>query len=64
MKFVCEGLGAHSLWKSDLVKVPASFDYSVLFLLPKEQAVSCYGCLFNSFSTGGWVARQLRTLRI
>ena len=44
MKFVCEGLSAPCLWKSDLVK---SFDLSVLFLLSKEQAASCYGCFLG-----------------
>ena len=38
LKFVYEGFRAHSLWKSDLVKSLASFDYSVFFLLPKEEA--------------------------
>ena len=46
MKFVCEELSANSLWKSDLVKDLVSFDYSVLFLLSKERAAPCYGCLF------------------
>ena len=56
MKFVCERLSVHNLWKSDLVKGLASFDYSVLILLPKEHSASCYGCVFNSFSaTVGWI---------
>ena len=41
-----------------------SFDYSVLFLLPKEKAASRYGCLFNSFTAKGWVAREPRTMDI
>ena len=40
MKFVCEGLSAHSLWRSDLAKGLVSFIHSVLFLLP--QKTSCF----------------------
>ena len=64
MKFVCEGPNAHNLGKSDLMKSVVSFDYSVLFLLPKEQAASCHGCLFNTFSARSCVARELRRLHI
>ena len=64
MKFECEGLSAPNLWKSDFVKRLATFDYSVLFLLPKEHAASCYSCLFNSFSAKCRVARELMTLHI
>ena len=53
MNFVCGGLRAHSLWKSDLLKGLASFDYSVLFLLPKEQAASYDGSLFKGFIARG-----------
>ena len=48
--------------KSDRVKGRARFDYSVLFLLPKEKTASCCGCVFNSFSASGWLARELKTL--
>ena len=34
-KFVSDGPNVHSLWILDVVKNLASFDYSVLFLLPK-----------------------------
>ena len=62
--FVCEQLTAHSLWKSVLVKDLVSFENSALFLFSKEQAASCYACLFYSFSARRWVARELRTLKI
>ena len=42
----------------------ASFDYAVLFNLPKTVAVDCYQHLFQSFSSRGWVARQLRNVHI
>ena len=63
-KIVCQGLSAHSLLKLNLVKGLASFHFCVLFLIPKEQAASSYGCLFNSFSDRGGVARELRTLHL
>ena len=58
--FICNGLSARCLWKSDLVKGLASYDYCVFFELPKEQASSCYGCLFNRLSVRGWFAKELR----
>ena len=42
----------------------ASFDYSVLFKLPKTVAVDCYQHSFQSFSSRGWVARELRNVHI
>ena len=62
MKFVCEGVSAHSVWKSDWVKGRALFEFSVLFLLPKERTASCCDYLFNSFNARGWFARELNTL--
>ena len=38
------------------------FDYAVLFKLPKTVAVDCYQHLFQSFSSRGWVARELRNV--
>ena len=54
----------HPTFKSDLVVGSASFDYSVLFRLPKTVAVDCYQHLFQSFSSRGWVARELRNVHI
>ena len=40
----------------------ASFDYAVLFKLPKTVAVDCHQHLFQSFSSRGWAARELRNI--
>ena len=54
----------HPSFKSDLVVGLASFDFSVLFKLPKTVDVDCYQHLFQSFSSRGWVARELRNVDI
>ena len=64
MKILCDGILAHSTWKSDLVKRLGCFDYSVIFCLPKEQAAGCFGSLFHSFSVLGWVAKDVRTVHV
>ena len=42
----------------------ACFDYAVLFKLPKTVGIDCYQHLFQSFSSRGWVARELRNIHI
>ena len=64
IKYVAKELMKHPTFKSDLVIGLASFDYSVLFRLPKTVAVDCYQHLFQSFSSRGWVARELRNVHI
>ena len=64
IKYVAKELMKHPTFKSDLVVVLASFDYSVLFKLPKTVAIDCYQHLFQSFSSRGWVARELRNVHI
>ena len=54
----------HPTFKSDLVIGLARFDYSVLFKLPNTVAVDCYQHLFQSFSSRGWVARELPNVHI
>ena len=54
----------HPTFKSDLVIGLACFDYAVVFKLPKTVAVDCYQHLFQSFSSRGWVARELRNVHI
>ena len=54
----------HPTFKSDLVIGLACFDYAVLFKLPKTVAVDCYQHLFQSFSSRGSVARELRNVHI
>ena len=54
----------HPTFKSDLVIGLACLDYAVLFKLPKTVAVDCYQHLFQSFSSRGWFARELRNVHI
>ena len=64
IKYVAKELVRHPTFKSDLVIGLACFDYSVLFKLPKTVALDCYEHLFQSFSSRGWVARELRNVHI
>ena len=64
IKYVAKELKRHPMFKSDLVIGLACFDFSVLFKLPKTVAVHCYQHLFQSFSSRGWVARELRNVHI
>ena len=64
IKYVVKELMKHTTFKSDLVVGLASFAYSVMFNLPKTVAVDCYQHLFQSFSSRGWVARELRNVHI
>ena len=64
IKYVAKELIKHPTFKSDLVIGLACFDYVVLFKLPKTVAVDCYQQLFQSFSSRGWVARELRNIHI
>ena len=64
IKYVAKKLMRHPTSKSDLVIGLACFDYAVLFKLPKTVAVDCYQHLFQSFSSRGWVARDLRNVHV
>ena len=64
IKYVAKELLKHPTFNSDLVVGLASFDYSVLFRLPKTVAVDCYQHLLQSFSSQGWVARELRNVHL
>ena len=64
IKYVAKELMRHPTFKSDLVIGLACFDYAVLFKLPKTVAADCYQHLFQSFSSRGWVARELRNVHI
>ena len=64
IKYVAKELMRHPTFKSDLVIGLACFDYSVLFKLRKTVAVDCYQHWFQSFSSRGWVARELRNVHI
>ena len=64
IKYVAKELMRHLTFKSDLVIDLACFEYAVLSKLPKTVAVDCYQHLFQSFSSRGWVARELRNVHI
>ena len=64
VKYVARELVKHPTFKSDLVIGLACFDYGVLFKLPKTVAVDCFHHLFQSFSSRGWVARELRNVHV
>ena len=64
IKYVARELVKHPTFKSDLVIGLACFDFGVLFKLPKTVAVDCFQHLFQSFSSRGLVARELRNVHI
>ena len=64
IRYVAKELIKHPSFKSDLVMRMASFDYSALFILPRPQAIECYRHLFQSYSSRGWMARQLKNVRM
>ena len=47
VRYVCTELLKHPTFKSDLVMGMACFDYSVLFTLPRGQAMDCYARCFK-----------------
>ena len=64
VRYVCTGLLKHPTFKSDLVVGLACLDYSVLFTLPRRQAMYCYARLVQSFCVGGWLARALKNVHM
>ena len=64
VRYVCTELLKHPTFKSDLVMGMACFDYSVLFTLPRGQAMDCYARLFQSFFVRGWLAKELKNVHM
>ena len=64
IKYGAKELLKHPTFKSDVVFGLASFDYAVLFKLPKTVAVNCFQHVFQSINSRGWVARELRNVHI
>ena len=58
-RYVCSELLKHPTFKSDLVVGLACFDYSVLFTLPRGQAMDCYARLF---CVRGWLSKELKNV--
>ena len=63
-KYVARELLRHAMYKCDLVIGLACFDYTVLFKLKETVAVDCYQHVFQSFSSRGWLARELRNVHM
>ena len=63
-RYVCAELLKHPTLKSDLVVGLACFDYSVLFTLPRGQAMDVYARLFQSFCVRGWLAQELKNVHM
>ena len=64
VRYVCTELLKHPTFKSDLVMGMACFDYSVLFTLPRGQAMECFARLFRSFCVRGWLAKELKNVHM
>ena len=64
IRYVCVDLLKHPTFKSNLVVGLACFDYSVLFRLPKGQAMDCFARLFQSFCVRDWLAKELKNVCI
>ena len=58
-RYVSSELLKHPSFKSDLVVELACSDFSVLFTLPRGQAMNFYPRLFQSFCVRGWLAKEL-----
>ena len=41
-----------------------SLNYSTLFVLDRSQAIECYRHLFQSFSSRGWLAKELKNVHM
>ena len=64
IRYVAKELIKHSSFKSNLVMGMASFDYSTLFVLDRSQAIECNRQLFQSFSSRGWFAKELKNVHM
>ena len=64
LRYVAKELTKHPSFKSDLVMGMASFDYSTLFVFSRPQAIECYRHLFQSFSSRGWLAKELKNVHM
>ena len=62
-RHVCCELSKHLTFKSALMDMLAGFEYSVLFTLPRDQAVDCYSRLFQSFCIRGWSAKDVKNVQ-
>ena len=64
IRYICSELLKHPTFKSDFVVGLACFEYSVLFTLPRGQAMDCYAQMFQSFRARGWLAKELKNVHM
>ena len=64
IRYVCSELLKHPTFKSDLVVGLAWFDYSVVFTLPRGQAMDYYARLFQSFCFHSCLAKELKKVHM
>ena len=64
IRYVAKERLQHPSFKSDLIAGLVWFDYRVLLQLPKPQAIDCYRHMFQSFSSRGWLSRELRNVHM
>ena len=57
--YVAKKLNKHPFFNSDLIMGMACFIYSTLLVLPRLQVIECYRHLFQSFSSRGWLAKEI-----
>ena len=56
---LCSGFLSHYTWKSELVVGLASFDYAVLFNLPRSQSLESFKKWSQSFGDKKWVNKDV-----
>ena len=64
IRYVSKELIKHPSSKSELVMGMAKFDHSTLFVLPQPQVIERYRVLFQSFSSSGWLAKELKNIQM
>ena len=64
IRYVAKEFIGHPTFQSDLLMGMASFDYLTLFALSRPQAIKCYRLLFQSFSSRGWLAKELKNVHL
>ena len=64
VRYVAKEQLKYPSFKSYLVVGLACFVVRVLIHMPKPQAVNCYRHIFQSFSSCGWLSRELRNIHI
>ena len=64
LHYVAKELIKHPFFKSNLVTGMASFDYLTLFVLSRPKAIEWYRHLIRSFSSRGWLTKELKNVHM